>query len=269
MIKTIEIDDEGLRQRLGNMSKKLPHVVRNISNDLAFEMAKAEKESLAKIFPTANPRTKKNIFVKKASVGGINPFAVISFDQIYRKDIDEYMKANVDGGMRTMKPSEKRLKFFYVPGAGAKLDQYGNMRGGQVTQILSRLQMFNTAGYDMNETVASRRRREGRSKTTEYFIIRQTKGGLKPGVYQRVQTAAGFGAKTTRSMQAGSYQKGQTVGKFSSVIRSRGVMPVMVFTKGTPAYKAVWPFFKVAQEVFDRRYRTIADHYISQMLQER
>jgi hypothetical protein len=263
----IEVDTKELEQRLGNMAHKLPSVVRNIVNDLAFEIRQAEIDSLSKTFPTANPRTKKNIFVKKATKE--SSAARILFDQIYRRGVDEYMKPNVEGGMRTMKPSEKRLKFFYVPGAGAKLDQYGNMRGGQVTQILSRLKMFNTSGYDMNETATSRARRSGGSKSAEYFIIRQTKGGLKPGVYQRVQTAAGFGAKTTRSMQAGSYQKGQTVGKFSSVIRSRGAMPVMVFTKGTPAYKAVWPFFKVAQEVFDRRYRTLADHYISQMLQER
>lgn len=245
--------------------KKVDIFQRNIQNDVAFEVMSAEKKSIKEVFPTANPRTLKNIFVKKATKD--SPHTQVRFDQIYRGEgIDEYMRPHVEGGKRGMKRSEKRLKQFYVPGKGARLDQYGNMRGGQVTQILSQLKRFgDRTGYDMNETAASRQRRSGRSKTTEYFIVRRPRGGLKPGVYQRVQTGVGFGAKTSRSMAAGAFQKGASVGKFSSVIRARGVSPVMVFTKGTPGYRAVWPFFKIAQDVVDKKLPEIAGRWFAKL----
>lgn len=250
----IEVKITGVEELKGYLEalkkNQLPFALAKGLNDVAFEIRTKQIELISSTFKSPKPQTAKNVFVKKATK--VKPRAVVAFDQIYDKDIDEYMQANIEGGRRIMKPSERRLGRFYVPGAGAKMDKYGNMQGGQITQILSRLGRFgDAAGYNMNQTLASKLRRAGAKKGIEYFMVSTPTGGLAPGIYQRVQSAAGFGGKTTKNLPAGSFQKGAGNGRISSVIRSRGVKPVIIFTKQAPAYKAVWPFFKASQAVAD------------------
>jgi hypothetical protein len=244
---------EELRGYLHAQAKnQMPFALATGLNDVAFEIRSVEIELIKTTFDRPKPQTARNVFVKKATKA--TPRALVLFDQIYNKGIDEYMEANIDGGPRKMKPSERRLGRFYVPSAGAKMDAYGNMQGGQITQILSHLGRFGeVAGYNMNQTLASKLRRSGSKKGTEYFMVTTKTGGLAPGIYQRVQSGVGFGGKTAKNLPAGSFQKGATRGRFSSAIRSRGVMPVVLFTKAPPKYKGVWPFYKAAQTVVDTK----------------
>jgi hypothetical protein len=199
---------------------QIPYASMLALNDVAFDVMRKQKELIKSVFPTAKPQTAKNIFVRKATKDLLS--AVIHFDQLYNKGIDEYMMANIAGGHRAMKPSEKRLGTFYTPGRGAKLDKYGNMKGGQITQVLSRLGRFgDVAGYNMNQTAASKKRKG--SRAAEFFMIQQKHGGLLPGVYQR--------------------------------LKGRGTLPIMFFIKQAPQYKAVWPFYQAGQEVVDKTLR--------------
>jgi len=251
-----EVKWEGVRELKGYLEAQrtgqLPYALTVGLNDVGFEIRTKEIDLIAKTFDRPKPQTARNVFVKKATKAV--PRAVVLFDQIYNKGIDEYMEANVEGGRRKMKPSEQRLGRFYVPGAGAKIDQYGNMQGGQITQILGRLGRFgDVAGYNMNATLAAKLKRSGAKKALEYFMVTQRRGGLAPGIYQRIQSGAGFGGKTSKSLPAGSFQRGRTSGKFSSVIQGRGVKPAVLFTKSAPSYRAVWPFHLAAQEVVDAK----------------
>ena len=244
---------------------QLPFARSKAANDLAFLVREKEMETAAKVFDRPKPQTVKNFFVRKATKQ--NPVAQIWFDQIYNRGYEEYMVPEVEGGSRKMKPSEQRLGHFYVPGIGAKLDKYGNMQGGQITQVLSQLGRFgDVAGYDMNQTARSKGRRARAKKSTEYFIVTQKTGGLVPGIYQRTSGGMGpfqkgaspwFTGKTSRTLPPGAFQKGRSSGPFSSVIRGRGVIPVVIFTKGAPSYKALFPFYKVAQQVIDQNYRRL------------
>ena len=241
--------------------RSLKYAIPNYQNALAFGVRENTMSRIKQVFPTARPQTAKNVFVRKATSS--NSGAVVLFDQIYRRGMDEYMLPNVEGGARQRKPSEQRLGRFYVPGAGAKLDRYGNMRGGQVTQILSRMGRFgDVAGYNMNQTARSKSRRRGAAKSLEYFMVTSKTGGLVPGIYQRTQGGVGFGGKTSKALPSGSFQKGTTKGRYSSVIRSRGVVPVMIFTRQAPRYRAVWPFFTDAQQWIDNNYKRIANNII-------
>jgi hypothetical protein len=269
----VTVNTAEIERLLGDMARKMPVVVRNAVNDVAFELRRHYIEQIASTFPTAKPQTKKNIFVMKAKAGQFNSAqAVVLFDQIYGKGIDEYMVANVEGGPRKMKPSEQRLGRFYVPGAGAKLDRYGNMQGGQVTQILSRLGRFgDVAGYDMNQTAASKdrlgrmKKRTGK-KATEFFVVERPGGNLKPGVYKRTSTGQSVGRSTAQKLGAGSFQRGQQRGDFFSVVRGRGVTPVLVFTKSAPKYKPVWPFYRTGQALLNKRLPEVTAHYIEQIM---
>lgn len=100
-----------------------------------------------------------------------------------------WLKPQIDGGQREDKRSERMLKaagilpqgMAMVPGAGAVLDKYGNMSRGQITQILSGLAAFNTAGFTANASNSARSRAKGNA--VRYFVLR--KGGRPIGIAQR------------------------------------------------------------------------------------
>ncbi len=231
----LDIKAEGLTELKGYFEAlakdQLPFATKNALNDVAFEVRKKQIDLIKSTFDRPKPQTARNVFVKMATKDRLR--AVVLFDQIYNKGIDEYMRANIHGGRRSMKPSEQRLGRYYVPGMGAKMDKYGNMKGGQITQILSRLGRFgDVAGYNMNQTAASKKRRG--SKAVEYFMVQQKRGGLMPGIYQRMKD-----------------------GK---------PLPVMVFTKQAPQYRAVWPFYQVSQDVVDQSLVPAMERRIAQAL---
>jgi hypothetical protein len=265
----IEINTEAVKRQLGALQADMPTVCRNALNDTAFGLKAHLTDLMRKTFPTAAPSTIKNISVRKADKDNLR--AMVFFDQLYRKGLDEYMMPLIEGGGRSMKPSEKRLGQYWIPAYKSNpgmLNKYGNVPGGKVQQILSRLGKFNTSGFNMNQTAASKAKRRGAGKTTEYFELDHRRGGLAPGIYQRIQSAAGFGAKTAKGLSAGAYQKGRRKvavrdsrgritgyktpdSKVSSVIRARGVKPVMLFVK-QPRYSAMFPFFTSGQEYVDQ-----------------
>lgn len=238
-------------------SEKIPSATRNALNDTAFGLKNHLQNLMKTTFPTANPATVKNIFVAKATNTNLN--ARVRFDQIYRKGLDEYMLPLIGGGSRSKKPSEVRFGSFLVPATKvnpAIVNKYGNIRGGTMMQVLSQLSKMETlAGAMQNITARSAARMRGTRKTLEYFMVPsgQTRGGLKPGVYQRTAKGVGFGAKTKAGMARGAFQKGQTSGGISSVIRGRGAKPLFIFTKSNPTYTPMLPFFTSGQEYVLKR----------------
>ena len=102
-----------------------------------------------------------------------------------------YLQPQVAGGNRQAKSSEVLLRrsgflpdgMFYVPGSGAKLDQYGNMSSGQIVQILSALKSFPETGYLANRS--SRQGARANKNATTYFVGKPAGGKLPLGIYQR------------------------------------------------------------------------------------
>lgn len=237
------------RNRYAYAGANAPAILAAKINDLAFMVRDAEMKTIQSVFDRPNPRTVRNIKVFKGNKS--RPGATIAFNQTFEGE--EYIKAQIKGGPRAMKKSEKAFGRYYVPGPGAQLDQYGNIKGSQVTQIISQLKLFGEVGHKMNQTANSAKRRRGAAKSTEYFLVPQKTGGLVPGVYRRVQSGVGFGGKTSRALPAGAFQKGMSSGRFSSVIRARGVIPVLIFVDKAPAYKERFPFYEVGRRVIDER----------------
>lgn len=95
----------------------------------------------------------------------------------------EYLQPQIFGGSRPMKRSERHLGSYYIPGSGARLNQYGNIPASQLTQILSALGAFPEVGYAMNVTTGSRKRNK---KPRNFFMIRHPGHGLHPGVYEKM-----------------------------------------------------------------------------------
>ncbi len=170
-----------------------------------------------------------------------------------------YLVPQVDGGQRKLKGFERGVGLGeLVPALGAKLNQYGNVSMGQIRQILSVLgKAENAAGYMANITDRSRRRN---TRERDYVVIdRRQRGNLPLGVYQRFQTGVGFGAKTKRTFldRSKTYQKGRTRGRFASVIRARGLRPVLLAGRTGHQVKPLFDFYSVAHRTFNQHFEPL------------
>jgi hypothetical protein len=226
-------------------------------NDTAFLIREAEQQKMLEVFDRPKPQTIRNI---RLSLGNKKyPGALIFFDQIYEGD--EYMVAQVEGGKRAMKRSEQILGHYFVPGVGAQIDQYGNMKGSQITQIISRLKQFQEVGWVMNQNkrTAGRRAQQG----NDYFMLTKPTNGLPAGIFQRVDGTEKAGRMQrymiARSIVKQNKQKGQLkeLDQKTKAMLKRGVIPVMIFVKSPPTYKKRFPFFEVANRVVDQNFARV------------
>jgi len=95
--------------------------------------------------------------------------------------------AEIFGGNRALKASEKALGTRYVPSKFEPLDQYGNIPGGVIKKILSALSLSHrSSGYQSNITPKSKKRQIARGTFRDLVIIKKgNRRGLKPGVFER------------------------------------------------------------------------------------
>ena len=226
---------------------QFPFAQSKACNDLAFLVRDAEMQTMRDVFDRPKEQTIRNIRVFKGNK--TRPGATVAFQQIYEGD--EYMVAQVEGGQRPMKRSEKAFGHYYVPGIGARLDQYGNMVPGQITQILSSLQLMKENGYSAN------RRTKVAKSGVQYFMLQQKTHGLVPGIYTRVDKGMG---QMVVAQALANKPRGTTRAaikeKYSKALQ-RGVIPVIIFISKPPAYKKRFPFFEVANRVIEVNYQRV------------
>lgn len=118
-----------------------------------------------------------------------------------------FMRTQIGGGTRGLKPFERRLRaagvlpegYQIVPGYAVPRDAYGNVARGEIVKVLSYLQAFNDGGFRANTPEARRQKlRQGtrRQRGFELFVVKPgaTNAGkqLAPGIWRR--TFTGFGA---------------------------------------------------------------------------
>lgn len=203
----------------------------------------AETQEMARAFDRPTRWTMGAMKVKAVDLLTID-VGVVDPDGYYKRAAN-YLGTQVGGGARKVKAMEKALQtigampkgWIAVPGAGAKIDAYGNMSVGQIRRILS---WFNAgemrAGSKQNMTPATRdKRRAGTRKTAgfEYFVVmpRGVKNmwakndsrasSLKPGIYQRFFFTQG-----------------------------KAIKPILIFVK-TARYQIRFKFEEVAQRTVE------------------
>lgn len=182
-----------------------------------------------------------------------------------------YLIAQVIGGQRRQKGFEKAFgNMQFVPGAGAKLDAFGNISGNTILQIMSVLgKLGRYAGDNTNITDRSKKKN---IKERDYVRIHKRRGKLLPGIYQRYQTAVGFGAKTKSKFtdRSKSYQKGNRKvavrdaktgrilrweapkSKIQSIVRARGLRPILIQINKQATYRPRFDFYGVVATVSNR-----------------
>ncbi|WP_114968536.1 hypothetical protein [Rhodoferax ferrireducens] len=220
-------------------------------NDAAFEGRKIVQAEMSASFDGVTPYLKKSIQVEKATPESL--VATVAPRYMGGKGVDpqNILRASIYGGQRKHKASEVAFAragilpagYSIVPGEQCPLDQYGNIKGGFMVQLISYFQAFGEQGYKANMTARRKANlaKAGRSaagfKTINgvaYFLghgkLRSGRGGnhLHPGIWSKTGT------------------------------HGADVKPIIMFVK-RPFYKARLDFFgkpiKAAIDKFNPRLR--------------
>lgn len=186
-------------------------------NDTAFKLRKDVQAEMRAVFDRPTQYILSSVQVKKATEQKLE--AIVEPTYMGGKGVEpsKILKAEVYGGPRRLKRSEVLLRdkgilpsgYYTVPGYGAKhlFDQYGNLRGSFIVQLLSCMQAFKEQGYRANMTQKRKDKLANRGKTAsgyavingvEYFVSQgQLPGGkgvhdkanptwhLPPGIFAR------------------------------------------------------------------------------------
>jgi len=188
----------------------------------------AEEREMRDVFSNPTPFTMSSLYLRPATSSNLT--AEVKLKDFAGKGIPAsvFLAPQIKGGMRGQKRFERALRSIgvledderVVPGAGAKLDAYGNIDRGQIVQILSYFRTSPEAGHTLNMTDKKRAalaRGTARKQGFSYFIGRPG-DRLPHGIYQRIN--------------------------FS---RGTAIRPIMIFVRST-IYEAVFDFKGVAED---------------------
>jgi hypothetical protein len=170
----------------------------------AQDVRRAEQAEMRRVFDRPKPWTLGSVYVKPATKR--DPVATV-----WLKDdraasnagapAAKYLAPQIEGGDRRAKAYERILQrsgylpagWVTAPGPAARLDAYGNISKGQITQVLSQLRTQHVGGYSSDlsrgtDARATRQRaRALRSAGGRIFstIGAEGRGRLAPGAYLR------------------------------------------------------------------------------------
>lgn len=204
----VDADNVLARQFTALERTQLPFAVMQAVNATAFEIRETWKRTAQRVFDRPTPLTMNAILYRKATKQQLYATVFIRDEAHKGTPPAKYLQPQVEGGQRRLKGMERLLQGanlmpqnrYAVPGKGAPLDAYGNVKAGTVRKILSQSRAGLEAGYVSNETDAGRQRRLRRQKKRggggSYFVLQKQRGKLMPGIYERHTTGFGSAVKS-------------------------------------------------------------------------
>jgi hypothetical protein len=114
--------------------------------------------------------------------------------------------------------------YYTVPGAGARIDAFGNMSRGQIVQVLAYFRSFGRTPLNSKRMNMGARTRNKLTKTNQdYFLvpIADKSAGLFPGIWQRSGP--------------------------------RDIVPILLFV-GHANYRTIFPFADVAEKIVTAKF---------------
>lgn len=195
------------------------------------------------------PATKRDltaeVFVKDRAIGGKNPNSIAAM-----------LRHQFGGGPRIVKVMETALRRegllgreeFVVPGAGAKLDRYGNVSRGQLAQILSQIGVGGS-GYD-NAPTQSRRSRRNVARAGKIFWSRgpgMPSAGSYRGAMKKFDLSSGvYDGTSYQHLPRGAWMRA-----------GRGVKPLLLVVGGAPNYRRRIDMERIGKEAVARHFNRI------------
>jgi hypothetical protein len=206
---SVRFDTERLKQDLMREQQRVMSASRRAVYELAHRGVAAVKEEMRRVFDRPTPWVLNGAYV--APLREQNSATVAWRPGGGSKAIpaEKILRAQIEGGARRLKRFERLIGLpanrIAVPGKWADLDQYGNIRAGQITKILSSLRLFGEQGYRANR---SNRPSRGARRREEYFIIRpgSEHAQLWPGIYRVAQDMGGAPLLVIAFVRAAQYR---------------------------------------------------------------
>lgn len=180
---------------------QLPFAMVGALNSTAYLVRGDLQADMRRVFKNPVRWTIGGVKYSKASKGNLTSSVFISEDGGKGIAPAKYLRPEIEGGKRRAKRFERALQakgylpdgWVAVPSKYLALDEYGNVKGGLVSRILSDLGAFAEVGYTANRvTKRVARASKGARKfkrSSGYFVVAPG-GRAQPGVY--ATTAAGI-----------------------------------------------------------------------------
>jgi hypothetical protein len=194
----VEVDEKGIFGRnLTDLEKRqIPFATVLAINDTSFQVREQWNKAMPLVFDRPTPLTRNAVLYRKATKANLAADVFLRDEATKGTPPAKYLLTEVEGGPRRQKRSERWLQSrglmdsgrFAVPGAAAKLDQYGNVKGSEFTRILSFLQAHPdklSRATDVSRHRRIRKEIKRQGFTTDVFALKKARGKLQPGVYQR------------------------------------------------------------------------------------
>lgn len=221
------------------LPKQVNYALMTTINKAAYEASQEIKQEMRKVFDAPTPWVVGGVRYRKATRSKLQ--AIVHLDFWGNKQgvtVEKVLASQIAGGPRRLKRFESALSrigilphgMAVVPGSAAEMDARGNMKVGQIIQILSWFKAFGEQGYSANMRDGGRRLGRDKKRSGQrgfsYFVLKKRHGKLPPGIYKRFEL--GFGST---------------------------VKPVMIFVRA-PSYRPRLDFVGVGKRAVDRVVRT-------------
>ena len=192
---------DAVRAALAQSERQARFAMSVALNRTAVLAADAVRATMPNVFDRPTPWVIKSLRVSRSTKANLVAEIAYKDKGLYgssRTMIEPHVHHGVK---RQHKAMEMRLQraghlpsgWYAVPGAAAKLDSYGNMSQGQISQLLNVMGTYTESGYNKANAKTSARLARGDAKKGlagfAYWInpvAGRRQAGLPPGVYQRV-----------------------------------------------------------------------------------
>lgn len=243
---SIKVDSTAVMKYLDTAQKEVMRAAETALDKTAVDIRDALVEEMKSVFDRPTNFTLNSLKVTKTR--NHNMQAIVGFKKPDRM-ADHYLLPQVEGGVRKLKGFEQGIDDKqFVPGKGLKLNASGNITFNQARTILNELKKPGTS-TDHNYI---------------YLPYGSRNNKLPPGVYQRfANRGTGLGATTKKSLgAAGIHQKGMRRGRISSIIRARGLRPILLLGKQNSQVKPLLKFEEIAVQTANKVFEP---HFLSEL----
>ncbi len=236
-----------VRAAMAQAAGQVPFAIARAITWTAQDVRDAERQEIKTVFGNPTRYTQNAVYMERATKLVPEAEVWLRGDGSRKNEPGRhYLRMQIEGGARPVTGFESRMvQVGYmqrgeraVPGAGAKLDAYGNIKRGQIVQILSQLKAATLLGDFSNATNSARSRR---NRSREAYFFSAGKGAMPTG------SGAWKGGKKRQHLARGIWVR-ISFGASITV-----VLPVLLFVDGA-RYRRRLDFFGVAQRVATRKF---------------
>lgn len=249
---SVEVDFKKTNALLARLSgPQMRQATASALTDAAFEARAQVQAQMANNFDRVTPYIRRSVMVKPANAATLEASVEPRYMGGKGVDPQNVLRAEIFGGARKLKSSELKLQragilppgFVTVPGDACPLDQYGNIKGAFLVQLIAYFQAFPSGqGYKANMT--QRRKDKLAAKGFNENLYATTHGVRYFVAYGKLRSGK------TSHLHPGIWS--------ATGVHDATVKPVLMFVR-QPSYKKRLDFFgkpvQAALAKFNPRFR--------------